>query len=101
MLMQTSYAFPQHEWDLVPEVSGLLPYVGLRNLGCTCYMNSLLQQMFMTPGFGEAILNGQLVLCSVLCFLPHHHHARYVLWFPIPPPVMPVSEPSLLPPLLP
>jgi ubiquitin C-terminal hydrolase len=53
----------------VPEVTGLLLYVGLHNLGCTCYMNSLLQQMFMTPGFGEAILNGMLAFCSAKCLL--------------------------------
>jgi ubiquitin carboxyl-terminal hydrolase 34 len=26
-------------------------YVGLRNLGCICYMNSMLQQFFMIPSF--------------------------------------------------
>ena len=31
-------------------------YVGLKNLGCTCYMNSLLQQFFMIPEFRDAIL---------------------------------------------
>ncbi|KAG5183595.1 hypothetical protein JKP88DRAFT_316761 [Tribonema minus] len=30
-------------------------YVGLKNQGCTCYMNSLLQQLFMVPAFREAI----------------------------------------------
>ncbi|GBG29919.1 Ubiquitin carboxyl-terminal hydrolase 34 [Hondaea fermentalgiana] len=31
-------------------------YVGLRNLGCICYMNSLLQQLYMIPEFRLAIL---------------------------------------------
>jgi len=31
-------------------------YVGLRNQGCTCYMNSLLQQLFMVPRLRDAIL---------------------------------------------
>lgn len=30
-------------------------YVGIKNLGCICYMNSFLQQMFMIPSFREAV----------------------------------------------
>ena len=32
-------------------------YVGLKNAGATCYMNSVLQQLYMVPGVPEAILS--------------------------------------------
>ena len=31
-------------------------FVGLKNGGATCYMNSLLQQLYMTPGIPEYLL---------------------------------------------
>ena len=31
-------------------------YVGLKNMGCICYMNSTMQQFFMVKGFREGIL---------------------------------------------
>jgi len=34
-------------------------YVGIKNLGCICYMNSLLQQLFMIKTFRNGILNTQ------------------------------------------
>lgn len=32
-------------------------FVGLKNGGATCYMNSVLQQIFMVPGISEFILS--------------------------------------------
>ncbi len=37
----------------------LIEYVGLRNQGCTCYMNSLLQQIFMISEIRNAVLTAK------------------------------------------
>ncbi len=31
-------------------------YVGIKNIGCICYMISIMQQLFMIPGFRKALL---------------------------------------------
>ncbi len=47
-----------NDWHIVPLTSerSKTGYVGLKNLGCTCYMNSLLQQFFMLSEFRDTIL---------------------------------------------
>ncbi|XP_059140581.1 ubiquitin carboxyl-terminal hydrolase 24-like isoform X2 [Physella acuta] len=47
------------EWEYMPPVNGRAAcgYVGLKNGGATCYMNSVLQQLYMTPGVPEAVLS--------------------------------------------
>ena len=43
----------------LPPVDGraVCGYVGLRNGGATCYMNSVIQQLYMIPGIPEAVLS--------------------------------------------
>lgn len=46
------------EFEYEPLIAGRAEsgYVGLKNAGATCYMNSVLQQLFMQPGLQEAVL---------------------------------------------
>ena len=45
-------------FNYIPSTSGerYQKYVGLRNLGCICYMNSMMQQFFMIPAFRYNLL---------------------------------------------
>jgi ubiquitin carboxyl-terminal hydrolase 9/24 len=45
------------DWLITPKMNekSATGYVGIKNLGCICYMNSFLQQMFMIPSFREAV----------------------------------------------
>lgn len=38
------------------DVKSFYGYAGIKNLGCICYMNAMLQQFYMTPAFRYAIL---------------------------------------------
>lgn len=46
------------DWAILPETTekSSTGYVGLKNLACICYMNSLLQQFYMIPSFRNDIL---------------------------------------------
>ena len=45
-------------WNYSPssDTRSLHGFAGIKNLGCICYMNAMLQQFFMTPAFRYAIL---------------------------------------------
>jgi len=45
------------EFDADVGIKKQLGYSGLKNFGCTCYLNSLLQQLYMTPDFRNQILS--------------------------------------------
>uniref|UniRef100_A0A2C9KAF6 Ubiquitinyl hydrolase 1 n=1 Tax=Biomphalaria glabrata TaxID=6526 RepID=A0A2C9KAF6_BIOGL len=59
LMMHHQYTDNKKEWEYMPPVDGRAScgYVGLKNGGATCYMNSVLQQLYMTPGVPEAILS--------------------------------------------
>ncbi|EAR84417.2 ubiquitin carboxy-terminal hydrolase (macronuclear) [Tetrahymena thermophila SB210] len=51
-----------NDQDLEVNLKPAHGFVGLKNLGCTCYINSLLQQFYMIKDFRRAILNAQIVI---------------------------------------
>ena len=52
-------SFAVSDWNITPqkEEKPISGYVGLRNLGFTCYLNSLLQQLYMIPQLRNQIIS--------------------------------------------
>lgn len=48
-----------NEWDVLPSHNNRPQggYVGLKNAGATCYMNSVFQQLYMVPELRDAVLS--------------------------------------------
>ncbi|CAD8169747.1 unnamed protein product [Paramecium pentaurelia] len=57
--------FDINEVDMDLGVKGSHGFVGLRNLGATCYINSLLQQFYMNIPLRKGILNGQIMITEM------------------------------------
>ena len=55
---RSASALPRSQWHYMPaaQEKARCGYVGLKNLGATCYLNSLMQQLFMIPEFRRGIL---------------------------------------------
>lgn len=55
----TANDLPLTEWEYLPPVGPRPPrgFVGLKNAGATCYMNSVLQQLYMIEDIRNGILS--------------------------------------------
>jgi ubiquitin C-terminal hydrolase len=60
-----SYWRTSEHWSTVIENELKAKYVGLENPGCICYLNSLLQQLFMTEDFRDNVYALNLEQSSV------------------------------------
>lgn len=70
----------REKWNIVSsQLSHRTSYVGLVNLGCTCYMNSLMQQLYMCPQFRNFICTAQDLKKSVMKLEDNVlYHSKYL-----------------------
>jgi uncharacterized UBP type Zn finger protein len=47
----------QFEWNISPIKLVTKKYTGIKNLAATCYINSLLQQLFFIKKFSDQIIS--------------------------------------------
>ncbi|XP_065841242.1 ubiquitin carboxyl-terminal hydrolase 9X-like isoform X2 [Oscarella lobularis] len=57
-LFYSEHEMPLMEWEYMPPIGArpIRGFVGLKNAGATCYMNSVLQMLFMVPSVRDGIL---------------------------------------------
>jgi uncharacterized UBP type Zn finger protein len=68
-----SEAHAVYPWDHWPHEDGRsnCGYVGLTNLGATCYMATCMQHLFMIPQARESVLQAKVIIWSLgsICLL--------------------------------